>query len=102
MADLYLEGWIDRASVQYLQKVDEIADAVEEMARRIRRDGKVLERAFKDAPPHAQAASDIMHILGWGMANLNLSELIRKAAMADDAPHAVAAIQAQSPEGGTT
>lgn len=83
----------DGTSVVRVQAFRAHAQSVAEDLRRL---AAAVERNIDDqsismrdlAPDHSAVASDILHTVMWGLANLHLDGLVRKAAEADRAVRA--------------
>lgn len=76
-------------ALHYERSIERIADHLEKLAQRVRREGG---RASLDLDgSHVRAAHAVLHEVMWGVANANLDTLVAAAGKVDEAKHTACA-----------
>jgi hypothetical protein len=70
---------------RYHEKIAEMARRLRTLADDIERKGNAREFKSVLTPRHVNAATNVVHALAWGMANLNADGLVQAAGDADGA-----------------
>lgn len=86
--------WAERMQRQYAEGLANVANDLREMADRVERDGMPRRRSdgslaaigYPEGSEFSAAAHRVLHAITWGVANLNLEHLLRRAVEADAAP----------------
>lgn len=80
----------------FSDKVQFIADKLRLIADEVEREASVKVDISTMVPDHARSASEVVHKVAWGVANLHLDGLIMAAAEADRAPQVQAEVESKS------
>lgn len=80
--------YIEKQVKRYEDRLQQLVGDLNELARRVAREGKAQPRTIDgvdDKPDYLDAAGAALHTLNWGIANLNVRNLMDAAADAHNA-----------------
>lgn len=91
--------WTERAHQRYLDGLAGVVHDIREMADRVERDGQPGRCfGYPEGSDHAAASHDALSAVTWGVANLDMANLMRIAVEADAAPR----LEAEATDRATT
>lgn len=79
-----MSGQLEKMSAQVLaESILEVASSLRDMADRVESSANLSVEGPQSGNGYADICSGVIHVLTWGIANLNLSRLVREASQAD-------------------